>query len=365
MADLVLQNLSIVYGDVTAVDDVSLTIPKGEFLTLLGPSGCGKSTTLFAIAGLNQPTSGHIALGDRVFFDGSAKTTVPTERRNIGLVFQSYALWPHKTVAENLAFPLQLRRVNRADRDKAIGEALDLVEMTPYAERYPFELSGGQQQRVALARALVYRPSLLLLDEPLSNLDAKLRERARVWLRELQERLNVTTIYVTHDQSEALAVSDRIVVMSMGKMRQVGAPREIYEHPKDAFVADFIGSSNFLEGTVTERTEDGATVRLANGAMIRTTMAPTTSADVVVAVRPERIALVDESGENTIPVTIGHSSYLGAAYQYEVTSGDLALRIQTDRPIDAKEARVRIPPEATTLFSREAVKDVADSDLAA
>ncbi|WP_108662147.1 ABC transporter ATP-binding protein [Acuticoccus kandeliae] len=354
MADLVLQNLSIVYGDVTAVEDVSLTIPKGEFLTLLGPSGCGKSTTLFAIAGLNHPTSGRIALGDTVFYDSRTKVSVPTERRNIGLVFQSYALWPHKTVAENLAFPLQLRRVNRADRDKAIREALELVEMGPYAERYPFELSGGQQQRVALARALVYRPSLLLLDEPLSNLDAKLRERARVWLRELQERLNVTTIYVTHDQSEALAVSDRIVVMSMGHVRQVGTPREIYESPKDAFVADFIGSSNFLEGTVVDRNETGASVRLPGGAVIQTTTAPTTTSDVVIAVRPERISLVSEGGENTLPVTVGAGSYLGAAYQYEVRQSDFAFRIQTDGPVAAGNAFVRIPAEATTLFPREA-----------
>ncbi|WP_455854049.1 ABC transporter ATP-binding protein [Ensifer canadensis] len=197
MADLILDNLSINYGSYKAVSEVSLTIPKGEFLTLLGPSGCGKSTTLFAISGLNHATSGAIRMGDRVLFDGKTKTVVPPEQRNIGLVFQSYALWPHMSVAENLAFPLKLRKIGRAEQDKRIKEALELVEMAKFAERYPFELSGGQQQRVALARALVYRPGLLLLDEPLSNLDAKLRERARVWLRELQERLGVTTVYVT------------------------------------------------------------------------------------------------------------------------------------------------------------------------
>ena len=190
--------------------------PKGEFLTLLGPSGCGKSTTLFAISGLNHATSGAIRMGDRVLFDGKSGTVVPPEQRNIGLVFQSYALWPHMSVAENLAFPLKLRKIGRAEQDKRIKEALELVEMAKFAERYPFELSGGQQQRVALARALVYRPACFLLDEPLSNLDAKLRERARVWLRELQERLGVTTVYVTHDQAEALAVSDRIAVMRHG-----------------------------------------------------------------------------------------------------------------------------------------------------
>ena len=206
MADLVLNHLTIAYGGVTAVDDLSLIVPDGEFLTLLGPSGCGKSTTLFAIAGLNPASSGTIRIGPEIFFDGASGTFVPPEARNIGLVFQSYALWPHKSVAENLAFPLELRKIDRAERVHRIAEALELVEMERYGARYPFELSGGQQQRVALARALVYRPRLLLLDEPLSNLDAKLRERARVWLRELQERLKVTTIYVTHDQArEALA----------------------------------------------------------------------------------------------------------------------------------------------------------------
>ena len=268
MADLVLDHLTIRYGGVTAVNDVSITVPSGEFLTLLGPSGCGKSTTLFSIAGLNKATSGTIRIGDTVLFDGERGVEVAPERRNIGLVFQSYALWPHKTVAENLAFPLQLRRIGRAERDEKIAEALGLVEMTPYADRYPFELSGGQQQRVALARALVYRPGLLLLDEPLSNLDAKLRERARVWLRELQERLGVTTIYVTHDQAEALAVSDRIAVMSMGRMRQLGTPNEIYERPADAFVADFIGSSNFLSGRLLGKDAAGARVALADGTQI-------------------------------------------------------------------------------------------------
>ncbi|ESR27376.1 ABC transporter ATP-binding protein [Lutibaculum baratangense] len=350
MADLVLENLTIAYGNVTAVRDVSLTIPKGEFLTLLGPSGCGKSTTLFAIAGLNHATSGRIALGERVFFDDRTGRSEPPERRNIGLVFQSYALWPHKTVADNLAFPLELRKVGRAERDRAIAEALDLVEMGAYARRYPFELSGGQQQRVALARALVYRPSLLLLDEPLSNLDAKLRERARVWLRELQERLNVTTIYVTHDQAEALAVSDRIAVMHNGTIRQLGTPTEIYEQPSDAFVADFIGSSNFLEGTVVERGASGSRVRLANGATIATSAAPGGPGEVLVAIRPERITLADGPGENTIPVTLGTGSYLGSVYQYEVSTPGLNFRIQTDRRVPQGDVFARIPPEATTLF---------------
>ncbi|WP_336743906.1 ABC transporter ATP-binding protein [Aureimonas altamirensis] len=352
MADLVLDHLTIRYGGVTAVNDVSITVPSGEFLTLLGPSGCGKSTTLFSIAGLNKATSGTIRIGDTVLFDGERGVEVAPERRNIGLVFQSYALWPHKTVAENLAFPLQLRRIGRAERDEKIAEALGLVEMTPYADRYPFELSGGQQQRVALARALVYRPGLLLLDEPLSNLDAKLRERARVWLRELQERLGVTTIYVTHDQAEALAVSDRIAVMSMGRMRQLGTPNEIYERPADAFVADFIGSSNFLSGRLLGKDAAGARVALADGTQISAGAGDAHSdGSLVVAVRPENIEIVPNLSENGFAAAVRSGTYLGSVYQYELAGAGEIFRIQTTRPVTQDRVFVRIPQAATTVFA--------------
>jgi iron(III) transport system ATP-binding protein len=352
MADLVLDHLTIQYGDVKAVDDVSISVASGEFLTLLGPSGCGKSTTLFSIAGLNKATSGSIRMGDKVLFDGATNTFVPPEHRNIGLVFQSYALWPHMTVAENLAFPLKLRRLGKTERDERIAEALKLVEMTRYADRYPYELSGGQQQRVALARALVYRPSLLLLDEPLSNLDAKLRERARVWLRELQERLNVTTIYVTHDQAEALAVSDRIAVMSMGHLRQLGTPKEIYERPADSFVADFIGSSNFLAGRMVQQEASHAVVELKNGTRLRTAPGQARSdGSLVVAIRPERIEIVPELCENSFLAEIGTGTYLGSIYQYHVTIADTELRIQTARELPPGPVHLRIPPEATAVYA--------------
>ncbi len=250
MSELVVENLIKDFGDVRAVDDVSFTVGDGEFLTLLGPSGCGKSTILGAIAGLDRPDKGHIQLGDHVFFDGAQKHFIPSEKRNIGLVFQSYALWPHMTVRKNLEFPLTLRSVPAKERARRIEEVLSLVEMTPYADRFPHALSGGQQQRVALARTLVYRPPLLLLDEPLSNLDAKLRERARVWLRQLQTKIGVTTVYVTHDQSEALDLSDRIAVMNRGKIVQLASPAAIYETPCDPFVADFIGSANTFRGRI-------------------------------------------------------------------------------------------------------------------
>ncbi|MGH6806926.1 MAG: ABC transporter ATP-binding protein, partial [Ensifer adhaerens] len=343
MADLILDNLSINYGSYKAVSEVSLTIPKGEFLTLLGPSGCGKSTTLFAISGLNHATSGAIRMGDRVLFDGKSGTVVPPEQRNIGLVFQSYALWPHMSVAENLAFPLRLRKISRAEQDKRIKEALELVEMAKFAERYPFELSGGQQQRVALARALVYRPGLLLLDEPLSNLDAKLRERARVWLRELQERLGVTTVYVTHDQAEALAVSDRIAVMDTGRIRQLGTPKEIYETPADAFVADFIGSSNFLTGTVVNRAAGVANVRLDDGTVIKANTGRNgADENVVIAVRPERLQIVGGAGENVVQATIQGGAYLGSVYQYELTGAGSTFRVQTAREVADKHVFVYV-----------------------
>lgn len=354
MADLVLENLTIKYGGVTAVENLNIHVASGEFLTLLGPSGCGKSTSLFAVAGLNHATSGIIRVGDKVLFDGTAKNTVPPERRNIGLVFQSYALWPHKTVADNLAFPLILRKMGKSERDERIKEALGLVEMLPYANRFPFELSGGQQQRVALARALVYRPPLLLLDEPLSNLDAKLRERARVWLRELQERLNVTTIYVTHDQAEALAVSDRIAVMSMGRMRQLGSPRDIYERPADSFVADFIGSSNFLDAKLMQNGADSTQVRLADGTELTT--APGRAAkdgSLVVAVRPERIEVVSEMGPNCLRVTVDQKVYLGSVWQYVVRSGAMEFRIQTTWEINDPSVIVHIPAEHCAMFAEK------------
>ncbi|MDB6453764.1 ABC transporter ATP-binding protein [Falsirhodobacter sp. 20TX0035] len=354
MADLVLENLTIKYGAVTAVENLNIHVASGEFLTLLGPSGCGKSTSLFAVAGLNHATSGTIRVGDKVLFDGNPRNTVPPERRNIGLVFQSYALWPHKTVADNLAFPLILRKMGKSEREERIKEALGLVEMLPYAERYPFELSGGQQQRVALARALVYRPPLLLLDEPLSNLDAKLRERARVWLRELQERLKVTTIYVTHDQSEALAVSDRIAVMSMGRMRQLGSPRDIYERPADSFVADFIGSSNFLDATMIEAGTESARVRLVDGTEIVTAPGRASKdGSLVVAIRPERIEVVSEVGPNCLRVRVDQKVYLGSVWQYVVRSGEMEFRIQTTWEIDAPTVIVRIPPEHSAVFAEK------------
>ncbi len=245
------------FGDVTAVDAVSLRVEPGEFVTLLGPSGCGKTTTLRMVAGLDRNDGGSISIGDRVVSDPDAGVFVPPERRQLGMVFQSYAIWPHMTVFDNVAYPLRVRRIDKAQITERVMAALRLVEMEPYAQRPAPLLSGGQQQRVAIARAMVFEPQVLLLDEPLSNLDAKLRAQMGDEFRALQHRLRITCLYVTHDQEEAMALSDRVVVMQRGSMLQVGPPETIYQRPVSREVAAFFGTPNFLEGQVTGGTRLG------------------------------------------------------------------------------------------------------------
>src|SRR3954466_11939911 len=250
MPEIHVESLVKQFTESRALDDVAFDVAEGELFTLLGPSGCGKSTTLMSIAGFQDPEEGRIAIGDEVYFDAAERVSGVAERRNLGIVFQSYAVWPHMKVFDNLAFPLRIRKVKKKAIVERVHEVLELVEMRPYADRYPHQLSGGQQQRVALARALVYSPSVLLLDEPFSNLDAKLRERARAWVKDLQHRLGLTTIFVTHDQDEALSMSDRVVVMDRGVIQQVGTPEEIYRKPANRFVAEFVGRVNLITGEV-------------------------------------------------------------------------------------------------------------------
>src|SRR5215216_3081940 len=289
MADLSLNGLSKHYGDFYAVREVSLTIADGEFLVLLGPSGCGKTTTLRMVAGFIEPSAGHVRLA------GQDVTLLPPWRRNTGMVFQSYALFPHMTVAENVAFGLEMRKLAKADVDSRTREALRLVRLEGFAARLPRQLSGGQQQRVALARALAIRPDVLLLDEPLSNLDAKLREEVRIEIRELQRQLGLTAIMVTHDQEEALTVADRLVVMADGEIRQIGSQRDLYERPADRFVASFVGRSTFLDGRVTApgvfETTGGLHLKCRNGA-------PGAAA---LALRPERLSLGANGMDNRLP----------------------------------------------------------------
>jgi iron(III) transport system ATP-binding protein len=358
MAEIRVHALTKRYGEIVAVDGISFEVRDGEFLTLLGPSGCGKSTTLAALAGLERPDGGSIRVGEAVFFDGTRGVFLPPERRNCGLVFQSYALWPHMTVFENCAFPLRLRRIAGARQKELIRNALELVEMQPYADRYPHQLSGGQQQRVALARTLVYEPAVLLLDEPLSNLDAKLRERARSWLSQLTKRIGVTTIYVTHDQSEALALSDRIAVMQGGRIAQLGTPKAIYESPADPFVADFIGSSNFLHGTALGADgENGLAVRLAGGALLSagTARAIAPQSEVIVAVRPEKIGLFAEGIEGRPEARILERSYLGSRYLYQLELGGVAMRAESQSFFSGPAVFVDIPREGCVAFPAQPV----------
>jgi ABC-type Fe3+/spermidine/putrescine transport system ATPase subunit len=256
-ARIEIDGLVVRYGDVAAVDGVSFTVRHGEHVTLLGPSGCGKTTTLRAIAGLEEPSGGSIRIAGTTVYSAAERRNVPAERRGVSMVFQSYAVWPHMSVADNVAYGLRVRKLPKAEIDEQVGRALDLVQMRSFAERSAALLSGGQQQRVALARAIAFSPAVLLFDEPLSNLDAKLRAEMRVELRALQRRLGVTSVYVTHDQEEALAISDRVIVMNVGGIEQIGAPEDIYNRPKTRFVADFVGSANLIAG------------RLANGAAAR------------------------------------------------------------------------------------------------
>ncbi len=354
MAEVAVEGLTKRFGEVTAVDNVTLTARSGEMLSLLGPSGCGKTTTLMSIAGLERPDDGRILAAGEVLADARRGFFLPPERRNLGMVFQSYALWPHMMVADNVAYGLRTRRTPEAQIRTLVDDVLQLVQLEGMGTRYPHQLSGGQQQRVALARALVYQPRILLLDEPLSNLDAKLRERARIWLRELQQRLRITAIYVTHDQVEALSLSDRIAVMARGRIVQFGTPREIYEHPTDPFVADFIGQASFLPGQVETSGDGRVRVRLQAGQAleVESPRSWNTGADVLVAVRPERIVLAGDRTENVLPGTIKSHLYLGARHQYIVGVDDQELRVEVTEELPLGPVRLHIPPQAAALLPR-------------
>lgn len=322
MSQVKLVHLYKRFGNVTAVGDFNLEVREGEFISFLGPSGCGKSTTLRMIAGFERPTEGGILLGDQVVSSAESNVFVPPEKRNIGMVFQSYAVWPHMTVAENVAYPLKIQKVPREERDKRVKEALTMVHLDRYGERYPSQLSGGQQQRVALARALIARPGLLLLDEPLSNLDAKLRESMRFEISSLQKRLGITVIYVTHDQSEAMTMSDRIVVMNAGVVQQVGKPYDVYTHPANKMVADFIGLVNFLPAEVKE---DRIFVKGTQVSFPNTAGLP--QGEAVLGVRPENITLSRTGG--MLQGQVKHRFYMGDAVDYRIQVGEQVLRVIT------------------------------------
>ena len=309
-ADLAISGLTKVFGTSTAVDGVTLRIGAGEMVALLGPSGCGKTTTLRMIAGLVEPTEGDVLIG------GSRITHIPVHRRNIGMLFQNYALFPHLSVAENVAFGLQMRGLGRATIRPKVEAALALVQLGDFADRLPSALSGGQQQRVALARAIVIEPTLLLLDEPLGALDRNLRESMQVEIRQIQQRLGITAVLVTHDQEEALTMADRVVIMRDGRLEQVGTPEEIYSRPASRFVASFIGASNFLRGSVVGRSGDRLQVRLASGGQVLVPWRDDGRKDVLISVRPEAVSLAaPDAGpparEAGTPATVQQIVYRG------------------------------------------------------
>jgi len=327
------ENLSIRYGAVTAVEGVGFRAGKGEQLTLLGPSGCGKTSTMRAVAGLEKPSAGSIRIDGTVMFDADAGINVPAERRGLSMVFQSYAIWPHMTVFDNVAYGLRVRGESGATLKEKVHHALDLVKMTQFAGRNASALSGGQQQRVALARACAFPSSVILFDEPLSNLDAKLRAEMRIELRDLQRRLGVTALYVTHDLEEALAMSDRIVVMSHGHIEQNGTPADIYNHPRTAFVADFVGSSNLVSGTVLPGSGgDAIVVRTAAGTLLHgIALGRPVGAEATLSLRTVHLALspARPAGEiNVWPVTVRQSVFLGDLSQVHVGWGGQELVIR-------------------------------------
>lgn len=356
-----LENITVEYGNAAVVNNVSLKVREKELLTLLGPSGCGKTTTLNIIAGLLKPKKG------RVYLDGQDITDLPPYSRGISMVFQNYALFPHKSVFDNIRFGLKMRGVGREESEKKVREVLELVKLREYEKRMPHQLSGGEQQRVALARAIVIDPKVLLLDEPLSNLDAKMRMHMRTELKNIQRRIGVTAIYVTHDQAEALIMSDHVAVMNKGEILQVGGPKEIYEKPKTKFVADFIGEINFMEANIEGITDDSLIISVDLGFTLSLTKdkfagEPSQRERVLICIRPEHLSLLDETespGHVCLVGNIVDVHYVGASVRYLVQLGSgETIRVretysnQTLRCVNER-VRVKITPSLVSLLEYE------------
>jgi ABC-type Fe3+/spermidine/putrescine transport system ATPase subunit len=321
------------FGAVTAVDDISVEFRDGELTSVLGPSGCGKTTTLNLIAGFIEPDGGTVHFGAQLIADSARGIVVPSNKRNLGMVFQSYALWPHLSVADNVAYGLKTRRVARPQRDDAVRRALQRVRLEQLADRFPHELSGGQQQRVALARAIAYAPQILLFDEPLSNLDAQLREEMRAELKDIQREIGITSVYVTHDQAEAMSLSDRIVVMGEGRILQVGSPRELYEEPADVRVARFLGRTNIFDAIIVDRDPPVARVKIAGVEPLLSCRVPADSRPNMpgsLSVRPEAISLRPaDAREPGLPGRVCAAIYLGSLSQLHVAL-DIGMTIEVN-----------------------------------
>ncbi|WBL76773.1 ABC transporter ATP-binding protein [Bradyrhizobium xenonodulans] len=322
MSYLSLRGLSKVYGLAHAVRDLDLDVERGEFLSLLGPSGCGKTTTLQMVAGFVPPTAGTVVVGGRDL------TEVAPEKRDMGVVFQSYALFPHMTVRQNIAFGLEMRKLARTQLDDRVEEALSMVRLSGFGDRYPSQLSGGQRQRVAIARSLAIQPSVLLLDEPMSNLDAKLRGEMHVELRALQRRLGITTVLVTHDQVEAMTMSDRIAVMTNGSISQLGSPHEIYDKPASEFVYKFLGHANVITGEITSRNHSSAVVRVGSTTFSAAISETHVGSEIELFVRPERLRIMAADASN-VRGRVNTRLFLGGLWLFEIESDIGALRVTT------------------------------------
>lgn len=352
-AEIRLENLTKKYGDFVALNDFSVNIRKGEFITFLGPSGSGKTTTLMLVAGFIFPTAGDIRIGDESII------SKPANKRNLGIVFQNYSLFPHMTIADNIAFPLKMRKLDAHDIKAKVHDALELVHLAEFGNRYPKQLSGGQQQRVALARALVFRPPILLMDEPLGALDKNLREAMQLEIKSIQERLHITTIYVTHDQAEALTMSDRIAVMNNGSVEQIGTPKELYELPANRFVAGFIGETNFLEGRVSRADTDAYYIASDQGHEFKVPKEKdlAVGARTCIAIRPEKLHFIsakldfisgfEESPDewNCLDGVVSAHIYIGDLDRYEV-------KISDDQTLTVKYSNRTRTKDADEIFAR-------------
>ncbi len=359
MAFIEIKNLFKRFKKVVAVNRVDLEVAQGEMLTLLGPSGCGKTTTLRCIAGLEKPDEGDIVIDGKPML---SRGFVPPSKRGIGMVFQNYAVWPHMKVYNNIVYGLKLQKVAAVETRQRAEQVLDLVGLEGLEDRYPAQLSGGQQQRVALARALIRNPKVLLLDEPLSNLDAKLREKMRFEIKSLVRRMGITSVYVTHDQAEAMVISDRIAVMQSGNVMQIGTPEEIYEKPANTFVADFIGTTNFIEGEVVaaEAATSAVVIRTGFGETMRCRTADVAETQpglkVNASIRPEDVAVVSapsEKKENLFRGTIAHKAYLGNFLYFFVSVGETMIRVQVAHHLpleEGEEVHLYLDPEKVRIL---------------
>jgi iron(III) transport system ATP-binding protein len=351
MAELSVNDIALRYGDNEILKGVSVAVPPGKVVALLGPSGSGKTTLLRAVAGLETPHRGVIRIGDKVFFDPARRIDLPAEERGLGLVFQSYALWPHRTVFGNVAYGLKLRKVSEADIKTRVAKALSQIGLTNLAERYPHQLSGGQQQRVALARALVYEPPVILLDEPLSNLDAKLREEARAWLRQLIVSLNLSALMVTHDQIEAMAIADRITLLNSGMIEQEGTPTELYQEPATLFAAEFMGNNDRLDGTLAENDGKRAVIEVMGTkleGLARTSAAVGQKATGVI--RLEKVMLGGGPGPNRILMALKTQMCIGERWELVLAKDAVSVRAYTSAPLKHEFYHVELPPSALWIF---------------